>query len=221
MTNWGLKKMGVGGIWSISLPVVPERLFFSPGTSTNQILKFGIIVHQQDRPAAASFLWSSSRCWIHAFHTSSVTLLVTHLEPVKQKLNFSHSVKPVRCRGSRIQRESLSLTAFSWQAIKKQIWLLPKRLTKRILYTHFCYLFRKQEKETHEAVNRALRVGIKSGRDRTFRLSVVCRRKRRRVQFAQLHRAFTTNMSELKALYSLLGLHDDVDRVLASAQSCV
>lgn len=50
---------------------------------------------------------------------------------------------------SRIRNESLSSA--------------PKKTKKKNVYTHFCYLFRKQEKETHEAADRAQQVGIESG----------------------------------------------------------
>lgn len=42
----------------------------------------------------------------------------------------------------------------------------PKEIYKKNIVHPFCYLFRKQERETHEAVDRALHVGIKSGQDR-------------------------------------------------------
>lgn len=43
----------------------------------------------------------------------------------------------------------------------------PKKIYKKNIVHPFSYLFRKQEKETHEAVDRALQVGNKSGQDRS------------------------------------------------------
>lgn len=71
----------------------------------------------------------------------------------------------------------------------------PKKCTKSCIVVHpISYLFRKQEKETNKAADRALQVGIKSGQDRNSG-SVVCRK---------------ANTWELKALYSyhLFGLYN-------------
>lgn len=64
-----------------------------------------------------------------------------------------------------------------------------KKTYKKNIVHPCCYLFRKQEKETHEAVNTALQVGIQVQIRQNF-LTFGCMwkgREKLRVQFAQLH----------------------------------
>lgn len=72
--------------------------------------------------------------------------------------------------------ESLCHWRLSRRRQSEQLWLLRKRFTKRILYTH-SVIYLESKRKRHEAVDRALQVGIKSGQDRISGwLSVVCRR---------------------------------------------
>ena len=89
------------------------------------------------------------------FHASSVLQLSRHLEPaIKQPMSLAATSL------------HFSLTVFlRWE--KQRIWLLRKRLARRILYTHFV-IYLESKRRRHVAVIRVLRGGIKSEQERIF-----------------------------------------------------
>lgn len=107
-----------------------------------KILKFCIIVFQQDRPAAASVL--------RAAHLKSTC--------------FSYFLRYTPGYASRPSERSLGSTVsqeFSVchrrisQAIREQLRLLRKRTIKRMLYTHFV-IYLESKRKRHEAEDREL-----------------------------------------------------------------
>lgn len=74
------------GTWAISLPVVPERYQTAnePGTSSN--LEGLYHSSSAGQTCSSFFLLVQQLVLVRAFHTSSITHLVTFLEPVNHKL---------------------------------------------------------------------------------------------------------------------------------------
>lgn len=138
--------------------------FCSPGTSLN----LQVLHHSSLAGLTCSSLFPLLQQLLFHYLAAYYELWPTslcHLQPFLQHKNvLTH---PAFQRESRILCKSVIGGVLVVGNQKVTMAAPKKKCTKRSLYIQLViYLFRKQEKETKKAADRALRVGIKSGKDR-------------------------------------------------------
>lgn len=150
------------------------RRFFSSGTSSNLEVLYHRLLEGQ---TCSSFFPLVQQLVLSTFFSYFLSYTPDYIFRTSEpKTNvtcrfFSALYQTGAC--TVIKNQEFGASLCHWQLLQNYGCL--EKAYKKNIVRPFCYSFRKQEKETHEAVDRALQVGIKSGQDRICGwLLVIC-----------------------------------------------